>query len=649
MALELIEIKDFPKTTTLVGSGEELIVVSKADGKTYGIKTSDFKQFLGTVTSITPKPLAPIDPSPTVDGVYLPIIDGAYANAGGLKRETAEGQADYGMAVEFIKNGATWVKSSYPLPKVQGVPEINPTGSEIPTEKAVADYVKGKFTLFISPILEVGSIILGSGSPTASTTRGRTSYFINIAYASKIKVDNTSLLIQAILYYENGVFISNEAFITSIIVPNPPINATHFKLTLMHWGGTDEVTIEQLDELTLLCYSSDEITVSELKDEIDFTLPVANAYSELYIDHSLGVDLELGSINTVNGGNIGNNIRVRFVSFLDLATGSYSIENITSGFKVSRVVFYSSGSFITSTPSSSFALPPTANQIRVTFEKLINTEVITQAEVDSFVFSLSKDDENKLVSMYEDIKLLKEGPVEGDFFKGYVMESIGDSVTYGFIPRNYEGYPGILDSFAKQAAELLGMTWVNRGLSGSTIGYLNESDTTTNNPFIERYSTMNSASKVVTFMGGTNDIRKIGVLGTMEDRIGTTYYGALHILIQGLLNKYIYDEELEFGKDKLIIGITPIKIYPDSTHGGFKMIDYVNACKEVCEYYSIPCFDAYNLSGLTPSEFRTLQGTESGYTNLYNPLITDGVHPTTEGNAIFAQRLCGFIKSLVNY
>lgn len=78
------------------------------------------------------------------------------------------------------------------------------------------------------------------------------------------------------------------------------------------------------------------------------------------------------------------------------------------------------------------------------------------------------------------------------------------------------------------------------------------------------------------------------------------------------------------------------------------MINYVNAMKEVCAYYSIPVFDAYNMSGLTPGEFRTLQGTETGYTDMYNPLITDGVHPTKEGNAIFAERFAGFLKGLVN-
>jgi hypothetical protein len=126
MALELIEIKDFPRTTSVTGSGDELIVVSKADGKTYGIKTSDFKAFLGTVQVTTPKPISPTDPAPTLDGVYIPTVTQneagtpiIYTNAGGLTVNTAEEGEDYGKAVQLIKNGATWVKSAVVLPKAE--------------------------------------------------------------------------------------------------------------------------------------------------------------------------------------------------------------------------------------------------------------------------------------------------------------------------------------------------------------------------------------------------------------------------------------------------------------------------------------------------------------------------------------------------
>lgn len=128
MALNLIEIKDFPKTASLTGAGEEIIPVSKADGKTYGIKTSDFKAFLGTVQITTPKPISPTDPAPTLDGVYIPTITQneagtpiAYGNAGGLAVNTAVGGADYGKSVEFIKNGGSWVKIGVVLPGLGSV------------------------------------------------------------------------------------------------------------------------------------------------------------------------------------------------------------------------------------------------------------------------------------------------------------------------------------------------------------------------------------------------------------------------------------------------------------------------------------------------------------------------------------------------
>lgn len=120
---ELTEIKNFPLTDSLTGAGQEIFPVSKNDGRTYGIKSSDLKAFLGTVQSTPPRPILPTDPVPSLDGVYLPEIDGLYPNAGGLVRDTSIGGVDEGLAVQFLKNGLDWVKFTYPLPKpFKGVP-----------------------------------------------------------------------------------------------------------------------------------------------------------------------------------------------------------------------------------------------------------------------------------------------------------------------------------------------------------------------------------------------------------------------------------------------------------------------------------------------------------------------------------------------
>ena len=118
-SLELVKISNFPESTDV----KEWVVVSDAMGNAYKVTRDNFKAFLGTVQSITPRPIAPTDPTPTLDGVYIPTVTQnesgtpiVYTNAGGLTVNTAEGGEDYGKAPQLIRDGSVWVKSSYPLP-----------------------------------------------------------------------------------------------------------------------------------------------------------------------------------------------------------------------------------------------------------------------------------------------------------------------------------------------------------------------------------------------------------------------------------------------------------------------------------------------------------------------------------------------------
>lgn len=505
--------------------------------------------------------------------------------------------------------------------------------------------------VLVNPTLEVGAIALSgaTGSPTSSTVRGRTVSFLDIAYANQLELIG-DMRMQNIFYYDaSNVYISTQVINAKTFTPTVPLNATKFKLSFYHIVNTQTVTQAELNALVLNCTSANYTTLKNVIASSKSATVVSTDYSNLIIDLGKGVYKELGGIDVGTGADSPNNIRIR-TSRIKLSSGTYSITQL-SGYVISRVVFYKDGVYtgtFLSTPD--FTIDNlTANEVRLVWSKTVSTDVITQAEVNAFTFSLIKQNANKLIQLEEQILSISSTSSTGSsWFTNGLMSSIGDSITFGFIPRNYVGYPGQLDSYAKQTAALLGMTWENKGISGSTLGQVSASDTTTRDPMINRYSSMSSSARVITFMGGTNDLRNISNIGTISDRVPETYYGALHILIQGLLNKYVYSQNLTLAKNVLIVGITPIKIYPDSVYNTKKMVDYVNAMKEVCAYYSIPCFDAYNLSGLTPSEFRTLQGTEVGYTDMYNPLITDGVHPTKEGNAIWARLFAGWLKTLVS-
>ena len=194
----------------------------------------------------------------------------------------------------------------------------------------------------------------------------------------------------------------------------------------------------------------------------------------------------------------------------------------------------------------------------------------------------------------------------------------------------------------------LGMTFYNYGIIGSTMAYHESRD-----PMSRRYEELPDDADIITVMGGTNDIRNGIQLGTMNDRTDETYYGALHVVLGGLYKKYMIDQDVTVGKSKKIVAITPIKLLQSSSaeQGGtgtlYDFEPWVNAVKEVASYYSIPVLDFYNLSGINPHLNETIQGTVSGYTGYYNPYITDGTHPTREGQAIMANVLMGFLKTLM--
>lgn len=264
-------------------------------------------------------------------------------------------------------------------------------------------------------------------------------------------------------------------------------------------------------------------------------------------------------------------------------------------------------------------------------------EITGQETGTQFIGKLNSNFENvEAASQYKDLKLA----------------ALGDSITYGFIPRNYTGYPGQLNSFAKLTAQRLGMTFANYGISGSSVTNISGRD-----PMCLRYNDLPSDADVITFMGGTNDVRNGAVLGTMADRGTDTFYGALHTIMQGLYTKYIGGAAVATGKKKKVIICTPIKLLDASkssqtntiAHNAGVLVEWdawIDAIKEVAAFYSFPVLDFYNLSGINPHLNRTLRGTQDGYTGYYNPYITDGTHPTQEGAEMMADLLVGFLKGL---
>ena len=122
--------------------------------------------------------------------------------------------------------------------------------------------------------------------------------------------------------------------------------------------------------------------------------------------------------------------------------------------------------------------------------------------------------------------------------KGKRVLFLGDSITEG-VGTSCEAarYTTVLKEKAGLAAI------INHGISGTRLArqqhISQESLYWDTNAFTERYSKMEDDADIVVVFGGTNDYgHGDAPFGNDDDRTIDTYCGAVHCLMQGLIEKY---------------------------------------------------------------------------------------------------------------
>lgn len=199
--------------------------------------------------------------------------------------------------------------------------------------------------------------------------------------------------------------------------------------------------------------------------------------------------------------------------------------------------------------------------------------------------------------------------VTGNDLAGLTWAVLGDSITAApGLERNYHGI----------VADKLGLTAIGYGYSGSWVSYTEQMDGV---EMCTRYDAMTDSADIVTCFGGINDINNGAALGQMGDTEKTTFYGAMDILIQGLLRKY---------PGKRIGFITPLR-YGDGT----KEEPYIDAIHDVCEKYAVPVLDLYR-EGMISTATEELSAT----------YFKDGLHPNELGHDVMARKVEAFLKRL---
>lgn len=208
--------------------------------------------------------------------------------------------------------------------------------------------------------------------------------------------------------------------------------------------------------------------------------------------------------------------------------------------------------------------------------------------------------------------------------KGKKINFLGDSITEGVgVATKEEIYLNVIKE-KEGLAEAR-----NYGISGTRLAR-QFGPSAYGEAYSDRYMEMDPDADVVVVFGGTNDFgHGDAPIGKFEDRTQETYYGACHVLMQGLIEMY---------PEALIVFMTPLhRLTEDepSAGNGLPLKAYVDIIKEVAEYYALPVLDLYSMSGIQP-RVPVIQ-------EKYCP---DGLHPNGAGQQLIAARLTGFLKSL---
>lgn len=213
--------------------------------------------------------------------------------------------------------------------------------------------------------------------------------------------------------------------------------------------------------------------------------------------------------------------------------------------------------------------------------------------------------------------------------KGKKINFLGDSITEGVGASCIENvYLNVLKR-EEGLAEAR-----NYGISATRIARQSNYKTEGLVAYVDRYMDMDDDADVIVVFGGTNDYgHGDAKIGEPSDLCPNTFYGALNLLIDGLITKY---------PTATIVFMTPLQRSESPniarynlTRYGNDLIDYVNIIKERCEYYSIPVLDLYSMAGVHPANEVSRK-----------TFCPDGLHPNDAGNAKIARLLGNFLKQL---
>ena len=216
--------------------------------------------------------------------------------------------------------------------------------------------------------------------------------------------------------------------------------------------------------------------------------------------------------------------------------------------------------------------------------------------------------------------------------KGKKVIFIGDSITDG------HGTSAKEFIYWNQFATNTGAQVYANGIGGTCIAP--QRVPTVERPWEDRYfasrvDSLPAEADIVVVFGGTNDFgHGDAALGTNTDRTNDTFYGACHLLVQKLYEKY---------PDATLVLMTPLhRLSEDEVlynENGVRRVGalsaYVQALRDVAQFYGLTVVDLFATCPIQPR-----------VDALREKYMPDGLHPNDAGAGLVAHCLQNVLEAL---
>ena len=385
-----------------------------------------------------------------------------------------------------------------------------------------------------------------------------------------------------------------------------------------------------------------QLDLSKIKKSVGYYISLYKTEDGKYLN-SEGVEVELSAYN-IAYYNILQNISSIHVT-ARIGNSAYIVFFDANGNILNK---YAGNDNSGINVASDFEVPSECATIGISYVKSYSCTV---EALEEGIAKQIKDFGDKVNNISVEISTLKSEFDKGKDFisslKGGKIGAVGDSIMSGASASTES------ERFINVFADLVGCTVNNVAIGGWT--YMSETE---NNGFWQQVNGTGDATKsldgdedLIVISGLTNDFGHANPIGdyyrivdngaykkrvSTEEQYRNSVCGGIHKLIKTLYDKYN-------GYIPIIICLPIHRVLGGSKSGGswesnslgLYIDDYCTAVRKVAEYYGIPVFDTFNMSGLNPN---------IDYIN--KQYFADGLHPKSNGHKIIGIGLYNFAKNL---